>query len=283
MTKKPPLPQTATRHAAAVARACRLLEAAAEAPSLDALARAAGMSRHHFHRAFKAATGLTPKAYASARRAEKVRAALPRGRTVTEGFHEAGFGSSGRFYAEAARELGMPPRAYRKGGAGAEVRFAVAATTLGALLVAASEKGLCMISLGDDPAVLVRELEERFPRARLAGADREFEKWVARVVGCVEAPGLEIGLPLDLRGTVFQKRVWQALRRIPAGTTATYAAIARKIGAPRAVRAVAGACAANVLALAVPCHRVVRTDGGLSGYRWTAERKRILLEREARS
>jgi AraC family transcriptional regulator of adaptative response/methylated-DNA-[protein]-cysteine methyltransferase len=278
---RPNEPALAERRRAAVAEACRLIETAEELPSLDALAQAAGMSRFHFHRVFRAATGVTPKAYAAARRAERLRAELGKSGTVTEAIYGAGFNSSGRFYAASAAMLGMTPRKFRAGGEGVVIRFALGECSLGSVLVAASEKGVCAIMFGDDPGALLRDLQDRFPQAELIGADKSFEETVAKVVGFIEAPALGLDLPLDLRGTVFQQRVWQALREIPAGSTVSYAEIARRIGAPRAVRAVAQACAANDVAVAIPCHRVVRTDGALSGYRWGVERKRKLLAREA--
>jgi AraC family transcriptional regulator of adaptative response/methylated-DNA-[protein]-cysteine methyltransferase len=271
----------ADAHAEAVARACRLIESAEEMPSLDALAAAAGLSRFHFHRVFKTATGLTPKAYAAAHRARRVRDELARSQTVTDAIYGAGFSSSGRFYATAADVLGMTPTDFRTGGDGAVIRFAVGECSLGSILVAATERGVCSILLGNDPDTLARELQDRFPKARLIGGDRGFEQLVAKVVGFVEAPALGLDLPLDVRGTAFQQRVWQALREIPAGRTSTYTRIAERIGAPKAVRAVARACASNAIAVAIPCHRVVRHDGALSGYRWGVERKRRLLEREA--
>jgi AraC family transcriptional regulator, regulatory protein of adaptative response / methylated-DNA-[protein]-cysteine methyltransferase len=226
-------------------------------------------------------TGLTPRAYAAAHRAEAVRQELAARGSVTEAIYGAGYNSSGRFYEESNAVLGMTPSEYRAQGADVEIRFAVGQCSLGAILVAASARGVCAVLLGDDPQALVRDLERRFARARLVGADAGFEQLVAQVVGLVEQPRVGHALPLDVRGTAFQQRVWRALRDIPPGSTASYADIARAIGAPGSVRAVAGACAANALAVAIPCHRVVKSDGGLSGYRWGVERKRALLAREA--
>jgi AraC family transcriptional regulator of adaptative response/methylated-DNA-[protein]-cysteine methyltransferase len=278
---RPGEPPIEKRQAALVAEACRAIEASESRPGLAHLARQAGLSRHHFHRIFKAVTGLTPRDYADAHRTRRVRDGLKRSTTVTEAIYEAGFNSGGRFYAQSAQILGMTPTDYRAGGRHAEIRFAVGQCSLGSILVASSAKGVCAILLGDDPELLVRDLQDRFPRAALRGGDAGFERTVATVVGFVEAPAVGLDLPLDVRGTAFQQRVWRALRRIPAGTTASYADIASRIGAPRSVRAVAQACAANALAVAIPCHRVVKQDGALSGYRWGVERKRALLEREA--
>lgn len=278
---KPDRPSLADQHAEQVTRACRMIEESGGIPSLAALAREAGMSPFHFHRVFKSVTGLTPKAYAAAHRGRRVRTELGRTGSVTAAIYQSGYSSNSRFYDESRRVLGMTPSDYRAGGANAEIRFAIGECSLGSILVAQSERGVCAILLGDDPDALARNLQDRFPRARLIGGDAGFERLVARVVGLVEAPALGLDLPLDVRGTAFQQRVWQALREIPAGSTATYAEIAAKIGAPTAVRAVAGACAANPLAVAIPCHRVIRNDGGLSGYRWGVERKRALLQREA--
>lgn len=268
------------RHAALITAACRHIEAADVPPTLDALAAQAGLSPHYFHRLFRSVTGVTPRAYANARRARRVRDALPGAQSVTSAYYDAGFNSNGRFYAKADALLGMKPAAFRGGGKAEFIRFAVAQCSLGALLVAATSRGLCAISLGDDPEALVRELQDRFPHAELAGADAEFERWVAQVIGFVESPHIGLSLPLDVRGTAFQQRVWQALRDVPAGETASYAQIAERIGSPRAVRAVAQACASNTLAVAIPCHRIVRHDGALSGYRWGVERKRALLAHE---
>lgn len=274
----------AARHAALVTGACRRIERAETAPSLDDLARTASMSPHHFHRVFKSVTGLTPKAYALASRARRMRERLERrGTSITAAMVDAGFNASSRFYGDARDVLGMRPKDYRAGGANAVIRFAVGETSLGPILVAQSGRGVCAILLGDDPAKLVRDLQDQFPRAELIGGDASFEKLVATVVGFVEAPALGLDLPLDVRGTAFQRRVWQALRKIPAGKTVTYAEIARRIGRPQAMRAVGQACGANPLAVAIPCHRVVRSDGEPSGYRWGIARKRELLDRESKA
>lgn len=269
------------READQITRACRQIEAAETPPCLAELAVAAGLSPYHFHRLFKRVTGVTPRAYAAAHRAERLRRVLPTAGTVTEALYDAGFNASSRLYETSDQILGMTPRAWRAGGAGAEIRFAIGQCALGAVLVAESDKGVCAILLGDDAEALARELQDRFPKAALIGGEAAFERRVAQVVGLIESPGLGADLPLDVRGTAFQQRVWTALQAIPAGTTASYAEIAARIGAPRAVRAVAQACAANALAVAIPCHRVVRQDGGLSGYRWGGERKQALLRREA--
>ncbi|OAF08496.1 bifunctional DNA-binding transcriptional regulator/O6-methylguanine-DNA methyltransferase Ada [Bradyrhizobium neotropicale] len=274
-------PSLDTENAALVAKACRLIENSEEEPALEAIAKAVGLSPGYFHRVFKVATGLTPKNYASAYRARKVREGLAAGTSVTEAMYDAGFNSSGRFYEKSTGMLGMTPSQYRAGGINEEIKFAVGQSSLGAILVASSRKGVAAILLGDDPDELVRELQDRFPKAQLIGADPDYEAMVARVVGFVEAPELGLDLPLDVRGTAFQQRVWQALQQIPVGATVSYAEIAQRIGLPKAVRAVAGACAANNLAVAIPCHRVVRNDGALSGYAWGVERKRVLLDREA--
>src|SRR5215831_16421545 len=236
---RPHEPALAAQHAAAVTKACHLIEATEDMPNLDALAEAAGMSRFHFHRIFKTITGVTPKAYAAAHRAQRVRDELARTDTVTEAVYSAGFHSNGRFYATSSEVLGMTPTNFRSGGHGASIRFAVGVCSLGSILVAATDKGVCAIMLGDDPDVLVRDLQDRFPKARLIGGDTDFEQLVAKVVGFVEAPALGLDLPLDVQGTAFQQRVWQALRAIPAGATASYTEIAERIGAPQAVRAVA--------------------------------------------
>ncbi|MCB1811411.1 MAG: bifunctional DNA-binding transcriptional regulator/O6-methylguanine-DNA methyltransferase Ada [Candidatus Competibacteraceae bacterium] len=280
---QPDQPDRSTRYAAKVTAACRIIEQTEPPPKLEELARQVGMSTYHFHRVFKQITGLTPKAYAAAQREQRVRTELSRSNTVTDAIYDAGYQSNGRFYEKSNELLGMTPSRYRAGGAQTAIRFAVGECTLGSILVAQSERGLCAILLGDDPDALARTLQDRFPQAELIGGDPDFERLVATVIGFVEAPELGLDLPLDVRGTAFQQRVWQALREIPAGSTASYSAIANRIGAPKAVRAVAQACAANTLAVAIPCHRVIRHDGNLSGYRWGVERKRALLEREAKT
>jgi AraC family transcriptional regulator of adaptative response/methylated-DNA-[protein]-cysteine methyltransferase len=275
---QPPLEQL---QAATVAAICRAIEAAEHTPSLAALAKRARMSPYHFHRVFKAITGVTPRAYASAYRTKRVRHELEKeSKTVTQAIYDAGFNSGGRFYEAAGRLLGMTPTDYRAGGAETEIRFAVGECSLGSILVAQSARGVCAILLGDEPDTLVRDLQDRFPRATFIGGDAAFERTVATVIGFVEQPALGLNLPLDVRGTAFQQRVWQAIGDIPPGSTATYRALAARIGAPHAARAVAHACAANPLAVAIPCHRVVRTDGSLSGYRWGVDRKRRLLHKE---
>jgi AraC family transcriptional regulator, regulatory protein of adaptative response / methylated-DNA-[protein]-cysteine methyltransferase len=272
----------ASRHVAAVEKLCRFIETSAHDPTLEELARRAGLSVFHLHRVFRAVTGVTPKAYASHTRARRARASLDTAKSVTEAVYAAGYVASSRFYETSNERLGMTPSAYRAGGKGLEIRFAVGQCSLGSILVAATERGVCAISLGDDPDALCHELERRFPSARLVGGDGAFEALVARVVGLVENPRSIAELPLDIRGTAFQERVWQALTKIPVGTTATYSELARSLGSPASVRAVARACAQNPLAVAIPCHRVVRKDGNLAGYRWGIERKRELLARESR-
>ena len=277
-------------HSQLIAHACRIIECAERPPSLDALASQLGVSSSHLHRVFKAQTGLTPKAYAAAHMARKLRQSLhftsPEASAssvapVTDAIYQAGFSSSSRFYEKADQMLGMRASAYRQGGVGATIRFAVGQCTLGPILVAQSQRGLCAILLGDDPETLVQDLQDQFPRAELIGGDPAFEQCVAQVIGFVEQPAIGLHLPLDVQGTAFQQRVWKALQQLPPGTTASYTDIACQIGAPAAVRAVAKACGANLLAVAIPCHRVVRRSGDLAGYRWGIDRKRELLRREA--
>ncbi len=273
--------QLAAHHAQRVAQACRHIEQADTPPPLSTLAAQAGLSPFHFHRVFKAVTGLTPKGYANALRSRKVRDGLKGRQSVTDALYDAGFNSNSRFYESASQVLGMKPSDYKAGGTDNTILFAVGQCSLGAILVAQSNRGVCAILLGDDPGKLVRDLQDQFPKANLIGADHGFEQLIAQVVGFVEAPALGLDLPLDLRGTAFQERVWQTLREIAPGSTASYAQIAQRIGAPKSFRAVAQACGANCLAVAIPCHRVVRSNGDLSGYRWGVERKRRLLDRES--
>ena len=278
---RPDRPADDQPHAALIEELCRMIEQSDQPLSLDSLARRAGLSPYHLHRVFKAIVGVTPRQFADAHRRRRIHRELARSGTVTAAIYDAGYNSSGRFYEQSAAMLGMTPQRYRAGGADTTIRFAVGECSLGSILVAASARGVCSIALGDDPETLVRELQDRFPRAQLVGAEPEFERLVARVVGLVEAPDDAVDLPLDVRGTAFQQRVWQALREIPVGKTVSYSEVAERIGAPRSVRAVASAVASNPLAVAIPCHRVVRTDGSISGYRWGVERKRALLERES--
>jgi AraC family transcriptional regulator, regulatory protein of adaptative response / methylated-DNA-[protein]-cysteine methyltransferase len=273
----------AERDAALIGRACSLIEKSDEPLRLATLAAASGLSPFHFHRLFKAATGVTPKAYADAHRADRVRKALPSSKTITDAIYDAGFNSNGRFYASSAQVLGMTPGRYRAGGEWVRIRFAIGECSLGSILVAATDKGVCAILMGNDPDALVRQLQDRFAKAELVGGDAKFETLVAKVVGFVEQPRIGLDLPLDVRGTAFQQRVWKALRQIGVGKTASYGEIAARIGSPKSIRAVAQACAANLIAVAIPCHRVIRTDGQLSGYRWGVQRKRALLEREKRA
>ena len=280
------LPDGPTRselHTQAVAAACRLIEGSETAPALAVLAETAGMSPHYFHRVFRKVTGLTPRGYAFAKRAEHARRELKDGTSVTEAIYGAGFSGPSRFYAASDEMLGMKPSSYRTGGSGERIRFAVGETSLGAILVAATSVGVCAILMGDDPDELARDLQDRFPRAEIVGGDETFEETVATVVGMVERPHARTELPLDIRGTAFQERVWRVLQEIPAGNTMSYAEVASRIGDPNATRAVARACGANALAVAIPCHRVVRRDGSISGYRWGVERKRKLLNRESRA
>jgi AraC family transcriptional regulator, regulatory protein of adaptative response / methylated-DNA-[protein]-cysteine methyltransferase len=269
------------KNAALVAKACRLIETASNVPSLNELAAIVEMSPGYFHRLFKYSTGLTPKAYAVAHRSLRVREELQRASSITQAIYDAGYNSNGRFYEDSAGILGMTPSKFRDGAADEEIHFAVGQCSLGAILVASSKIGVVSILLGEEPDTLARSLQDRFPKASLVGANPGYEQLIAKIVGSVESPSINLELPLDVRGTAFQRRVWQALREIPLGETATYSDIAQRIGAPKAVRAVAGACAANKIAIAIPCHRVIRNDGALSGYRWGVERKRALLDRES--
>jgi AraC family transcriptional regulator of adaptative response/methylated-DNA-[protein]-cysteine methyltransferase len=273
-----------TLHAEVITAVCRTIDEAVAldrpAPTLAALGTRTGFSAFHLHRLFRKATGLTPREYAVAARATKLRTALAERRTVSEAIHEAGYSSTSRFYEQSTLRLGMTPSRAKRGGAGETVRFAIGESSLGPMLVAATEKGVCAIQFDDDPNALVQALERRFPKATLVGDDQTFAETVARVVAFVDTPRGTLDLPLDIRGTAFQERVWQALTAITAGRTVTYTELAAAIGQPNAVRAVASACAANELAIAIPCHRVIRATGELSGYRWGVERKDAILKRE---
>ncbi|MGH7116520.1 MAG: methylated-DNA--[protein]-cysteine S-methyltransferase, partial [Stellaceae bacterium] len=277
---RPTDPSTASRHVAAIERACALLRESETMPNLAELASAARISRFHFHRLFKQVTGVTPRDYARTHRLGRLGQRLEAGEKVTEAIYAAGFGSSSRAYEAAPTALGMTPAARRRGGGGETIRFVTVATPLGWALVAATERGVCMTALGDDRGALAAAVRERFPAAELVGEDPGLKDWADRVVRFITDPGRALDLPLDIRGTAFQARVWRALQKIPLGHTASYTEVARALGQPKAVRAVAQACAANNLALLVPCHRVIREDGDLAGYRWGVERKRALLERE---
>jgi AraC family transcriptional regulator, regulatory protein of adaptative response / methylated-DNA-[protein]-cysteine methyltransferase len=270
----------AEMHIDTVSNACKFIENCETLPSLKDLAERAGMSIYHFHRTFKLVTGLTPKAYGSAKRAERVRTELEQNESVTGAIYNAGFSSSGRFYEKSNAFLGMTPKNFRAGGANTEINFAIAECSLGSILVATSSRGICAIFLGDDPNQLAQELQDKFSNANLIAADEQYDRLVAQVIGFIEAPSIGLDLPLDVRGTAFQQRVWQALRNIPVGATTTYAEIAKQIGSPSAFRAVANACGANSIAVAIPCHRVIRNDGAVSGYRWGVDRKRTLLLKE---
>jgi AraC family transcriptional regulator of adaptative response/methylated-DNA-[protein]-cysteine methyltransferase len=275
---------TREKQVQAILAACRLIEQAEERMSLATLARKVGLSAYHFHRLFKDVTGVTPRDYHRARQIARLNDTLKDSPSVTAAIYDAGFNSAGRFYDHADALLGMTASSYRRGGAGEEIRYAVQTCALGLVLVAATGRGVCTIEFGDTVAELTARLHERFPKAQFRPADAEFSAWLQRVLDYLQAPGSpsspQLDLPLDVRGTAFQQQVWKALREIPAGSTSTYTAVAEKIGRPSAVRAVAQAIASNPVAVAVPCHRVLRSDGSLSGYRWGVERKEQLLVHE---
>jgi AraC family transcriptional regulator of adaptative response/methylated-DNA-[protein]-cysteine methyltransferase len=270
----------AERHVAAIGRACALIRERDTLPNLAELAGAAGISRFHFHRLFKQITGATPGEWAKAHRIGRFSEHLEAGGSVAEAIYAAGFGASSRAYEAAPNGLGMTPSARRRGGRGETIRFTVVPTPLGHAIVAATTRGICMTALGDDPAQLEADLRRRFPAANLVAADAVLSDWAERIVAFITSPGTQPDLPLDIEGTAFQAMVWRALRKIPPGCTASYGEIAAALGRPTAVRAVANAVASNNHAVLVPCHRVVGSDGRLSGYRWGVERKRALLDRE---
>lgn len=290
---KPGQPSLTESQSELIAESCRLIETAEANLKLADLATKAGLSTFHFHRIFKSVTGLTPKAYSAAHRAKKIRNELTRNKSelnktsVTDAIYKAGYSANSRFYEQSTQILGMTASNYKAGGVNTTIKFALGECLLGnnscTILVASSQRGVCAIFLGDDAAQLLKDLQDAFPRANLIGADSDYEKLIAQVVGLIETPAFGILLPLDIQGTAFQQRVWQALTEIPVGGTTTYSDIAERIGAPKAVRAVASACASNKLAVAIPCHRVVRMDGSLSGYRWGVKRKLDLLDLEKKT
>ena len=269
-------PDEIGRERVAVAKAVALLEAAAEAIGLEALAEQVGYAPHHFQRLFKRATGVTPAAYARGVRARRAAAALDTEGSVTEAIYEAGYSAPSRFYETAADRLGMTPSAWRNGGAGVTIRWTVAPTSLGPLLIAATDKGLCRVAFGEDSLALAA----RFPRAEIVAGGAALADLAARVVGEVEQPGRHADLPLDVRGTAFQEAVWQALRAIPPGETRSYTQLAIAAGRPGAVRAAGTACGANTVAVVIPCHRAQRSDGSMGGYAYGIERKQVLRARE---
>lgn len=263
-----------------ISRACALLACAEERMPLEALAHAVGLSAYHFHRLFKSITGVTPRQYQAEMRAGRVRTGLHTQGSVTHALFDAGYGSAGRFYEAAPAVLGMQPTAYKKGGKGERIQYAIAETSFGQALLAMTGKGICSIEFGEDAKVLITQLTARFPGASIEVADAAAQALVDRVIAALDAPNAASALPLDVRGTAFQHRVWKALTQLKRGETVSYAELAKRIGAPTATRAVASACAQNTIAVLVPCHRVVRSDGALSGYRWGVERKAELLKRE---
>ncbi|MCL4109054.1 UNVERIFIED_CONTAM: hypothetical protein GTU68_032177 [Idotea baltica] len=271
------------RNANLVAEACRSIESNVEMPVLKDLAAVAGLSQHYFHRIFRELTGVTTNAYAQANRKQKVQRQLRSSGSVTEAMLNSGYKSNGRFYSQSRRSLGMKPKAFKAGGMGETIQFALGECSLGSILVAATSVGICTISLGNSAEELLQEFQDQFCNAILVGADGDFEQYVATVVGFVESPAKSLSLPLDIRGTAFQVEVWKALQETQPGETLTYSELAERIGNPQATRAVASACGKNNLALAIPCHRVVRADSTPSGYRWGIDRKRALLNRETES
>ncbi|HIK17238.1 MAG TPA: bifunctional DNA-binding transcriptional regulator/O6-methylguanine-DNA methyltransferase Ada [Leptolyngbyaceae cyanobacterium M33_DOE_097] len=266
-----------------ITQICHLIATSETPPSLAEMANLAGLSPYHFHRVFKRVLGVTPKAYVKAQRTKRLQVELQEQPSVTEAIYEAGFASSSQVYAQANTLLGMTPKNYRQGARGQAIRYTIQRSQLGWVLIAATQRGICAIHLGESEASLVQQLQKQFPQAQLADKDEQFNEWVRQVLALIEAPQHPSTLPLDIQGTAFQAQVWQALQTIPAGHTVTYTEIAEQIGKPTAVRAVARAIATNSLAIAIPCHRVIGRDGGLKGYRWGSDLKRALLDREAQA
>ena len=279
---RPDRAEAADPRVAAVRKAARLIDAAESIPTLPALGRAVGISPHHLQRLFTEIVGVSPRAYGEAKRVARLKADLKQGEPVAQAMYGAGYGSASRLYENAKAELGMTPARYRKGGVGEAVRFAIRKSPLDLLLVAATERGVCMIALGDDEGRLARMLKAEFPEASLTRDERGLGTYVEPIVRHLSGKLPHLSLPLDIRATAFQRRVWQELQRIPAGKTASYQEVARRIGKPKAVRAVANACAANPVALVIPCHRVIRANGEAGGYGWGTKRKEALLARERR-
>lgn len=264
-----------------ILRACRIIDNSDQSPTLEQLGKAVGLSPFHFQKLFKSALGITPKEYAASRRMHRMKDNLKQGASVTDAIFDAGFGSNSRLYEHADRELGMTPTAYQNGAQGMVIQYALGRSFLGPVIVAATDKGICAIEFGPSPQALVDQLRQRFPKADIKKGREGFNRLVQTVTAFIESPSQGLNLPLDIQGTAFQRRVWKALQNIPAGTTATYSDLAEQIGQPKAVRAVANACAANKIAVAVPCHRVIRRDGNLGGYKWGLDRKQELLKKES--
>lgn len=265
----------------AIQHACALIERSKVPLSLEELSAAVDYSPAHFHRLFTQVVGVTPKAYAATHRANRVRCELLSDSTIAAAAYQSGYGTSSQFYEESDKILGMRPSEFRGGGKGVTIQAAVSVTSLGPILIAATDKGLCAIEFGDKPQEMLRRIRERFSSASFIDTG-DFQSWVDQVVQFIDTPSDRFPLPLDIQGTAFQHRVWEAVRKIPIGSTATYSEIAKQIGIPKAARAVAKACASNQIAVAIPCHRVVRRDGKLGGYRWGIERKQALLDRETK-